>query len=328
MPADAPNLSVACAVYDGLSIFEFGVAVDVFGLSRPELDAWYAFDVCGVRPGRFRAAGGATIVAKRGLAGIRRAGTIVLPGWQTPDKLPPTALLSALRQAHRRGARIVSLCSGVFVAAAAGLLDHKRATTHWRYAEHLCTKYPAIEVQPDVLYVDEGSVLTSAGSAAGIDLCLHLVRHDFGAEKANLLARSLVVPPHRDGGQRQFIPQPLPNNDPHDLAELMDWVRARLKQHHSVASLAARASMSQRTLARRFEEVAGTSPGRWLTRERVFHAQRLLETGSLQLERVAYESGFESAQLLRHHFRRAVGVSPSVYRKEFRQQSYPNVYPG
>jgi AraC family transcriptional regulator, transcriptional activator FtrA len=320
MPTNLPNLDVACVVYDGLCTFEFGIVVEVFGLSRPEFDAWYRFAVCGLEPGPLRATGGVRVEADQGLEGIRHAGTVVIPGWRDPAERPPEMLLHTLREAHAHGARILSVCSGVFVLAAAGLLAGRRATTHWRYTEHLRAAYPEIRVDPDVLYVDEGSVLTSAGSAAGLDLCLHLVRHDFGAEKANVVARRLVIAPHRDGGQAQFIPKPVESRGSNGLAELMDWVRERLQDDHTIESMAARASMSTRTLARRFRESAGTTPQRWLVRERVFHAQRLLETTSFGLERVAREAGFGSAQLLRHHFRRIADTTPKAYRQTFRQR--------
>ena len=207
-----PNRLVVALAYDGLCTFEFGIAIEVFGLPRPEMGPdWYRFAVCAVDQGRMRAVGGFQLVADGGLELLEEAGTIIIPGWRSAHGAPvPPALIESLRRAHARGARLMSICSGVFVLAAAGLLSGRRATTHWRYVERLSAAYPDIKVEPDVLYVDEGSVLTSAGSAAGIDLCLHVVRHDFGAEVANRLARRLVVPPHREGGQAQFIERPMP----------------------------------------------------------------------------------------------------------------------
>src|SRR5882672_9282324 len=201
---------VVALAYDRLATFEFGIVVEVFGLPRPEIKVpWYRFEVCALDRGPLRATGGVTIRAGAGLGALSRAGTIIIPGWRDPEERPPEALLTALRAAHARGARLVTICSGVFVLAAAGLLDGRRATTHWRYVERLRSLHPQIRVEPDVLYVDEGSILTSAGSAAGIDLCLHVVRRDYGAEIANQVARRLVMPPHRDGGQAQYVQDPI-----------------------------------------------------------------------------------------------------------------------
>src|ERR1700720_2543629 len=197
---------VATLLYDGLSIFEFGIVVEIFGLPRPELEVdWYKFETCSHQRGPLRTTGGVHVQARRGLRTLQQAGTIVISGWKRTSEPPPESLLKALRSAHARGARLVSICSGAFVLAATGLLDGKRATTHWRYAEELASRFPKILVDPGVLYVDEGSILTSAGSAAGIDLCLHIVRCDYGAEIANRVARRLVMPPHRDGGQAQYV---------------------------------------------------------------------------------------------------------------------------
>src|SRR5580765_5273177 len=239
-----PHHVVAIA-YDGLATFEFGIVVEAFGLKRPELNIpWYRFSVCSVEPGPVRATGGVTIDASSGLGTLRRADTIVVPGWRNPGELPPPALLSALRSAYRRGARVVSICSGVFVLAAAGLLDGKRATTHWRYVERLGRRYPTITVEPDVLYVDEGRVLTSAGSAAGIDLCLHIIRRDFGAEIANQVAKRLVVPPHRDGDQSQYVAAAVPTEKAPSLSRLLEWAQANLQHDLSIAALARQARMS------------------------------------------------------------------------------------
>lgn len=206
-----PNRLVVALAYDGLCTFEFGVAVEVFGLARPEMgEDWYRFAVAAVDDGEMRATGGVRFTADGGLELVEQAGTIIVPGWRGMDAPVPDALCAALQRAHAKGARLLSICSGVFVLAASGLLDGKRATTHWRYTEALKERYPAITVLPDVLYVDEGTVLTSAGSAAGIDLCLHLIRRDFGTKAANMVARRLVVPPHRDGGQAQFIDKAVP----------------------------------------------------------------------------------------------------------------------
>ena len=230
---------------------------------------------------------------------------------------PPAALLTALQRAHRRGARLVSICSGVFVLAAAGLLDGRRATTHWRYLEVLRSRFPRIRVEPDVLYVDEGDVLTSAGSAAGIDLCLHIVRKDFGAEIANQVARRLVMPPHRDGGQAQFAVRPMPPDETTGLAGTLDWARLHLERPLSVRDLAIRARMSPRNFARRFKQQTGTTPHRWITHERLLAAQQFLERGRRSMEEIAQAVGFQTAATLRQHFRRSLRTTPTAYRRTF-----------
>jgi AraC family transcriptional regulator, transcriptional activator FtrA len=309
---------VAALAYDGLCTFEFGIVVEVFGLPRPELGpSWYKFQVCALEKGDLRATGGVTVRATAGLGGLRRAGTIVLPGWRDPDELPPEELLRALRAAYARGARLVTICSGVFVLAAAGLLDGKRATTHWRYVERLRTRYPKVKVEPDVLYVDEGRLLTSAGSAAGIDLCLHLVRRDYGAEVANQVARRLVVPPQREGGQAQYVPVPVPAENTGGLAAVLEWAQGRLSEDLSVERWARRASMSPRTFARRFRAVTGTTPHRWLVHQRVLAAQCLLETSDSSIDQVAEGVGLQTAATLRMHFRRALRTTPTAYRRRF-----------
>jgi AraC family transcriptional activator FtrA len=309
---------VAALVYDGLCTFEFGIAVEVFGLPRPEMGpSWYRFEVCALDRGPLRATGGITVRATAGLEGLRRAGTIVIPGWRDVDERPPAALLDALRAAQARGARIVTICSGVFVVAAAGLLEGRRATTHWLYAGLLAERYPGIRVEPDALWVDEGNILTSAGSAAGIDLCLHVVRQDHGAEVANRVARRLVVPPQRDGGQSQYVPAPVPEPGSGGLAPLLEWMQGRLAEDLTVARLARRASMSPRTFARRFKEETGTTPHRWLVHQRLLAAQLRLETGSESIEEVAERVGLQTAATLRLHFRRELRTTPTAYRRRF-----------
>ncbi|MFC6633178.1 transcriptional regulator FtrA [Microbulbifer taiwanensis] len=310
------NRSVALLAYDGLCTFEFGVAVEVFGLPRPEMPEWYDFRVCAVEPGPLRATGGIQVLADGGLEDLQSAGTIVVPGWKGVDVPVPEELREALRSAHGAGARLVSICSGVFVLAATGLLSGRRATTHWRYAQKLAAAYPEIQVQAEVLYVDEGDLLTSAGSAAGLDLCLHIVRRDFGARVANQVARRLVIPPHRDGGQAQFVEAPLPERRA-EISALFDWVRRNLHRELSIDSLAERANMSQRTLIRRFHETVGCAPKQWILRERINRARNLLESGSQPIDRIAAESGFGSAENLRHHFREQLHTSPAAYRRRF-----------
>jgi AraC family transcriptional regulator, transcriptional activator FtrA len=312
-----PHRVVALA-YEGLCTFEFGIVVEAFALPRPELNVpWYRFTVCSLETGPVRALGDITIHARSGLGALRRADTIVIPGWRNADERPPAVLLSALRRAHRRGARAVSICSGVFVLAAAGLLDGRRATTHWRYADRLARDFPQIRVEPNVLYVDEGRVLTSAGSAAGIDLCLHIIRNDFGAEIANAVAKRLVVPPHRDGGQSQYISVPVHSREMGSMAGLLEWVQANLHRDLTVDRLAAQVRMSPRSFARHFRNETGTTPHQWLTHQRLLAAQRWLETSDLSMDRIADAVGLRTAATLRHHFRQTLRTSPTRYRKRF-----------
>ncbi|WP_238481206.1 transcriptional regulator FtrA [Dyella telluris] len=318
-PVGPPNRRVAALVYDGLCTFEFGIAVEMFGLPRPELPEGYIFGLCAVDPGPMRAAGGMQVSADGGLEQLAAAGTIIVPGWRGVDAVPPEPLLDALRAAHARGARLMSFCSGVFVLAATGLLDGRRATTHWRYVDALAQRYPRVRVEPDVLYVDEGQLLTSAGSAAALDLSLHLIRRDYGPEAANTVARRAVVPAHRDGGQAQFIQSPLPAQGD-GLGKLLEWMRRHLDQSLPVSVLAERARMSERTLLRRFEEATGCSPKQWLTRERLGRARELLEGSGMGVDRVAQVCGFGSTDTLRHHFRQHLQLSPARYRERFTHQ--------
>ncbi|VBM91022.1 transcriptional regulator FtrA [Burkholderia pseudomallei] len=313
-----PHLVVALA-YDRLCTFEFGCAVELFALPRPELGVdWYRFAVCASEPGPVRAAGGIKVQAPYRLALMDRADTIVIPGWRDPDETPPEPLLKKLRAAHRRGARLCSICSGVFVLAAAGVLDGATVTTHWRYAERLRARYPALRVNPDALYVDAGRIVTSAGSAAGLDMLMHLVRRDHGSAIANRVAQRLVLPPHRDGGQAQFVPRPLPSVGGDRLAKLIDWMRAHAGQPHTLASLAARAAMSPRTLQRQFRDATGLGPYEWLIRERVGLAKEMIERDpALPVARVAALAGFGSEESLRWHFRRIAATSPAAYRRSF-----------
>lgn len=311
------HLVVALA-YDRLCTFEFGCAVELFALDRPELGVeWYDFAVCAVEPGRIRAAGGFTIDAPYAPELIERADTIVIPGWRGADEPVPPALLALLRTAFARGARLCSICSGVFVLAAAGLLDGRRATTHWRYADTLARRFPGIEVLPDDLYVDTGQIITSAGSAAGIDMLLHLIRRDYGAHVGNLVAQRLVVPPHREGGQAQYLPRPMAHDEKGRLTRLMDFVRAHPADVHTIASMAARAAMSPRTLQRQFQEATGMGPVEWLIRERIAVVKELLEESELALGQVAARAGFGSEESLRHHFRRLAATTPGAYRRRF-----------
>jgi AraC family transcriptional activator FtrA len=314
------NPLVVVVAYDQLSTFEFGCAVEVFGLSRPEMGpGWYRFAVAGAEPGPLKAAGGVMVMTEGGLDLLAQAGTVIVPGWRGADAPVPDALCQALRDAHANGARVLSLCSGAFVLAAAGLLDGLRATTHWRYHDALARRYPDLVLVPDVLYVDEGDVLTAAGSAAGIDLCLHLIRRDFGPKAANAVARRLVVPPHRDGGQAQYVERPVAPERASGsrLGPLLDRVRQYLREDWPIDRLAAEAAMSQRALHRGFRAATGKSPGVWITAERVNRARELLEETALSIDDVADATGFGTAPTLRHHFRLALGCSPSAYRARF-----------
>ena len=311
------HLVVALA-YDNLCTFEFGCAVEIFSLDRPELGVpWYRFAACAERKGMVRAAGGISVHVPHGLAMLARADTIIIPGWQGVDVAPAPALLRRLVAAHERGARIATICSGVFLLAATGLLDGKAATTHWRYAELLQERFPRIAVQANSLYVDAGAVLTSAGSAAGLDMMLHLVRRDHGARVANQVAQRLVVPPHRVGDQAQFVARPVPQDEAARLARLTDRVRARPADDWTLATMAERAAMSVRTLQRQFQLSLGMTPLDWLIRERVELARQLLETSPRPLGQVASLAGFGSDESFRRHFRLATGVSPMAYRRQF-----------
>ena len=308
---------VAVLVYDGLAAFEFGIVTELFGLPRPEFGRnWYRFEVCALQPGPLKTTGGITLQARSGLNRLSAAGTIVIPGWKTHEE-PPPKLIKALQNAHAEGARLISICSGAFALAATGLLNGKRATTHWRYVEELRSRYPEIRVEPDVLYVDEGTILTSAGSAAGIDLCLHVVRSDYGAAVANQVARRLVVPPHRDGGQAQFIDQPVWKPSGKGLAAVFRWMEANLDRELSVDDLADRAAMSPRTFARQFRKQTGTTPHQWLTHLRLLAAQRRLEQTDESMDEIAVAVGWQTAATLRQHFGNRLQTTPTAYRRKF-----------
>lgn len=317
LPGRRPR--VAVLAYEGMSGFEIGIVTEVFGLPRPELGVpWYELTICARRPGPVRTLGGATLVVDRGLDAFAAADTVIVPGVGDVYGPCPPDLVAALRAAHARAARVVSLCSGAFALAAAGLLDHRRATTHWQYADLLRRRFPLVRVDPGVLYVDDGDVLTSAGSAAGLDLCLHLVRTDHGPSVANAVARRLVIAPHRDGGQAQFVEAPVPGGPAGDaVAESMAWALANLGQEITLAGLARRARMPTRTYLRRFARANGTSPARWLVAQRIQASLPLLERSRASIEDVAAAVGFATAVTYRSHFTRAMHTSPSAYRRAF-----------
>jgi AraC family transcriptional activator FtrA len=311
--------SITVLAYDGMSMFELGIVTEVFGMPRPEFDRpWYDLTVCAESPGPVRVLGGASLHTGNGLDVFAAGATVIVPGVSDVHADPSPALVAALRAAHARGARLMSICSGAFALAGAGLLDGRRATTHWRYAEILRARHPAVQVDADVLYLDDGDVLTSAGSAAGLDLCLHVIRRDHGPAIANAVARRLVVQPHRDGGQAQFIEAPV-TGDPADdrLARSMEWALGHLAEPITVEVLARRAHMSARTYLRHFARATGTTPIRWLIDQRVHASLALLETTGSSIEEVAAAVGFDATVTFRHHFSRAMRTSPSAYRKAF-----------
>jgi transcriptional regulator GlxA family with amidase domain len=303
--------------------FEMALVCEVFGRDRRDLaDPWYRMLLCSPSSTPVATAiDGLTIACDHDLDDLARADTVIVTPSTGSSSPVSDDVVDAIRTAHRRGARLVSICTGAFVLAAAGVLDGLRATTHWLHTDELAARYPAIKVDPDVLYVDEGQVLTSAGSAAGMDLCLHIIRLDHGAEAANTLARRLVVPPHRDGGQAQYVDAPMPDAESvSSMAATLDWSIANLNRPLTVEDLARRAFMSPRTFARRFRESTGTTPLQWLLRQRIVLAKRLLETSSTPVELIAVQCGFGSPTAMRTHFKRQVGISPLVYRRTFRQE--------
>ena len=311
---------VVALVYDGLSPFELAIAAEVFGLARPELEApwWYEFHVCAERPGLLRTLGSFDLVAANGLERLASADTIIVPGCPDLHGDPSEELVASLRTAHARGARLVSICAGAFTLAGASLLDGRTATTHWRHAPLLARRYPRVTVTPDVLYVDHGDILTSAGTAAGIDLCLHLVRGDHGAEIANRVARGMVVAAHRDGGQAQFVERAVPPavSDP-AIVETIAFVRGNLREALTLDGLAARVHLSPRQFSRRFSAATGSSPGDWILRERLDAGRALLERGSDGIEDVARRVGLPNASGFRRHFRETYGVPPAKYRQTY-----------
>jgi transcriptional regulator GlxA family with amidase domain len=311
---------VAVLLFSGGPIFESSIPLSVFGIDRQDAGVpRYRLLVCAGEDGPLRTTGGLELTAPHGLEAISRAGTVVVPAWRSITSPPPAEALDALRRAHEEGARIVGLCTGAFVLAAAGLLDGRPATTHWMYAPTLAKRYPSVHVDPRELFVDDGDVLTSAGTAAGIDLCLHIVRTDHGNEAAGALARRLVVPPRRSGGQERYLDRSLPEEigaDP--LAEVVAWALEHLHEQFDVETLAARAYMSRRTFDRRFRSLTGSAPLQWLITQRVLQAQRLLETSDYSVDEVAGRCGFRSPVALRGHFRRQLGSSPAAYRAAYR----------
>jgi transcriptional regulator GlxA family with amidase domain len=311
---------IAIPVTSGMPLFELAVPCEVFGRSRQDFPVtwWYEMQLCAGQKGPVRTTEGLLFEGAFGLDELSQADTVIVPACADTQDDPPPALLEALRAAYDRGARIASICTGAFTLAAAGLLDGRRATTHWMHAAELASRWPAVRVEPNVLYVDDGQLLSSAGSSAGLDLCLHIVRQDHGTRIANALARRLVVPPHREGGQAQYIEQPLPIDGSPNLGPSLDWARAHLELPLTVEDLARQSLMSPRTFARRFRETTGTTPLHWLCVERVRRARELLENTDDTVDRIADMCGFGSAQILRTHFTRVSQVTPHEFRRTFR----------
>jgi transcriptional regulator GlxA family with amidase domain len=316
--------TIAVVAFHGISPFQVSAPCLVFGSDLRELGVpRFDLRVIAADPPPLRTAAGFAIHTSHGLAALRTADVVIVPSWRHHGaEPPPEALLRALRAAHARGATLVGLCVGAFVLAAAGLLDGRRATTHWHWAADFAARFPAVQLDPSVLYVDEGSVVTSAGIAASLDCCLHLLRRWCGAEVANRVARRLVLAPHRRGGQAQFIEHPLPPPGADArLQDLLQWIQAHIHQRHDLDALARRMAMSRRTFTRQFQKATGTSVGPWLTHQRLMLASRLLETTDRPVESIAADAGFGSALSLRQHFSARYGMPPAAYRRQFRAAS-------
>ncbi|CAE6749312.1 HTH-type transcriptional regulator CdhR [Paraburkholderia domus] len=317
---DAPRHVVAVVAFDRINPFHLSVPCVVFGEDRsdaglPDFD----FRVCAAESGALTTTAGFSIAVTHGLEALADANTIIVPSWRDPNETPPADLLDALCAAHARGAQLVGLCLGAFVLAATGILDNRPASTHWAWADDFARRYPRVRLDPDVLYVDDGNVLTSAGTAAGLDCCLHVLRKMCGAQAANYVARRLVVPPHRQGNQAQYIQQPVaPNVRGDRLSCLLEWVSGNLDEAHTLDTLAERALMSRRTFTRRFRLATGTTVGAWLLTQRLTRAQQLLESTDESVEVIAGIAGFGSTASLRQHFAEAFRTSPSAWRREFR----------
>lgn len=312
--------SIAVVVFDRISPFHLSVPCIIFGEDRSgNCPVKFDVKVCSLEQGPINTSAGFTMHARYGLKELSRASIVIVPTWRDTNEIPPKPLLDALRRAHKRGALIVGLCLGTYVLAAAGLLDGLEATTHWNWAADLAAKYPTIKVNPDVLYVDQGSIITSAGTASAIDCCLHIIRRQYGANLANYMARRMVVSPHRQGGQAQFIRQPVREVENVDhFAEVLEWSRKHLHQPLSLDMLAERALMTRRTFTRRFRQVMGVTVGEWLLNQRLALAQQLLEITGDSIDAIAERAGFGTAVSLRQHFNQAFKTTPSNYRREFR----------
>ncbi|MFK3820885.1 GlxA family transcriptional regulator [Pseudomonas yamanorum] len=314
-------MSVAVIAFNRISPFHLSVPCLVFGKDRRVGDSpWFDLVVCAGEEGVLVTNAGFAIHCDNGLDQVAGADIVIVPSWRDVTETPPTALLETLQAAYARGALVVGLCLGAFVLAHAGLLSDKRATTHWAWAAHLARDFPRIEVDPKVLYVEVEQILTSAGVAAGLDCCIHIVRRIYGRGVANALARQLLVSPHRDGGQAQFISQPVPQGaSDQRLGQLLDWLRANLGQPLSIDQVATRLAMSRRSFTRHFKQLTGSTFGKWLTNERIKAAQLQLETTDHSIETIAGTCGFGTSLSLRQHFFSIVGVSPTTYRKAYQR---------
>jgi transcriptional regulator GlxA family with amidase domain len=317
--------SVAVIVIPNFSMFEFATTSEVFGIDRtargtgvPKFD----FRVCTPVPGNIPVKSGLDVNVRLGLEAAADADLVIMAAHSREEDVPEV-VLETLRAAHVRGAWVMSICSGAFALAQAGLLDGRRCTTHWHYSDVLAAQFPHVIVDENVLYVQDGRIISSAGTAAGIDACLHLIRIEFGAAVAAAIARDMVVPPYRDGGQAQFIDRPMPECGSLPMEELLRWMVQNLAEEHPVRELAARMHMSPRTFARRFRAETGTTPAAWLNSQRVWRAQELLETTDLNIDDVARLAGFGHPVIMRHHFAKVSDTSPQSYRRTFRGQPIP-----
>ena len=312
--AEGRSRRVVALISDELSSFEYGIAAAIFAIPPDRQEPWYEFRVAAEDPGNILAVGGIRVHAHGGLEELQQADIVIVPGWADPTVPPSRRLADAVAAAHARGALALSICSGAFVLAESGILDGRQATTHWSRTALFAERYPQVTVLPDALYVDEGSVMTSSGGAAGLDLLLHYVRGRHGTRIANLIARQLIVPPHRQGRQVQCVVQPVATRPTDRLAAVVDWMAEHYREPLSVRELAARALMSERTFTRRFRQATGRTAIDWLINHRVERAKVMLEESRLSIDSVALETGFADADALRHHFRRSTGVSPRHYR--------------
>ena len=308
---------VVALVNSPQSPFELAIASEVFGILRPGLPVDYEFSLCSRVPGPVDTLSGYQILVERGLEQLELADTIIVPGWEPTGAVVPAEILRALIAAHERGVRLLSICTGSFVLAQTGLLDGRRATTHWRHIDALAAQFPRVQADDDVLFVDHGDIATSAGTAAGLDMCLHVVRSDHGADRAARIARHMVMPPRREGDQRQYAVRPSPEKPSGPLAELLDWAGENLGAEVTLGVLAERAHLSPRTLDRRFREQLGVSPGKWLLQRRIDAARELLETTDLTIDAIAARVGLSSATNLRRRFHNGVGTAPTAYRRAF-----------
>jgi AraC family transcriptional activator FtrA len=312
-----PDLKrVAVLTYEGLPAYEFSCALEMFALPRPEIDNAYTCEALAVDGKTVISTGGISISVKRGVGRLDEFGTVVIPGWPIERRKIPAKLKQRLLALHAAGGRLISICSGAFLLAELGLLDGKQATTHWQYSDIFKQRFPLVNYLGDVLYTESDNLYTSAGSSAGLDLCLQIIRHDLGHNMANQVARRLVMPPHRSGGQAQYADPPI-SYQPSRLSDALQWGLANLSKDISVDQLADKACMSRRSFDRQFRSSMAISPKQWLIQLRIHYACELLESSELDIEQVAAESGFDKAINLRHHFKLHKGVSPSQYRSQF-----------